>query len=98
MKGCPQTRVDVRTVEIGSELFVYDDRKRLQHHLNSTARRIWELCDGTHSVDEIVAEIRRLFPGEPEERVRADVERTLELMRERELLVWVTAEVPREDR
>ncbi|UCF67134.1 MAG: PqqD family protein [Acidobacteriota bacterium] len=91
----PQARVDVKVVDLGSELLIIDDRRRRFHFLNSTARRIWDLCDGTHSRNEIEAEIARLFPATPVERVRHDVDKALEELEREEVIVWVAAELPR---
>ncbi|WP_344548430.1 pyrroloquinoline quinone biosynthesis peptide chaperone PqqD [Actinomadura fulvescens] len=33
--------------------------------LNETAARILRLCDGEHSVDDIVTELGQAFPGAP---------------------------------
>ncbi len=89
MGQCPQARVDLRVVDLGSELMVCDDRKRLVHILNSTARRIWDLCDGTHQIDEISLEVSRLFPEQSPEVVRRDVESALTALGENEMIAWV---------
>lgn len=87
----PQARVDVRSVDLGSELVIYDERHGLFHILNATARRIWQLCDGVHGVNEIVGEMTRLFPHTPAETLRQDVDRTLASLKEKEVIVWSEA-------
>ncbi len=88
MNCLPQARVDVRNVDLGSELVIYDERHGLFHILNSTARRIWQLCDGSHGVDDIVGEMTRMFPQTAVATLRQDVERTLASLREKEVIVW----------
>jgi hypothetical protein len=87
MNCLPQARVDVRNVDLGSELVIYDERHGLFHILNSTARRIWQLCDGSHGVDDIVGEMTRMFPQTAVETLRQDVERTLASLKEKEVIV-----------
>lgn len=51
-----------------------DGRQRLA--LNDTALALWDLCDGSHSVDEMVAAIVELFHADPDS-VRRDVDRAI---------------------
>ncbi len=97
MRDCPQARVDVRVVDLGSELMICDDRRKLVHILNSTARRIWDLCDGTHSVREISEEVNRLYPAVEVGQIQRDVEQALGSLDEKEMIVWVTEEVEAEE-
>jgi hypothetical protein len=88
MNCSPQARVDVRNVDLGSELVIYDERHGLFHILNSTARRIWQLCDGTHGVEDIVGEMSRMFPHTAVGTLRQDVERTLASLKDKEVIIW----------
>lgn len=92
MKDCPRARVDIRSVDLGSELIVYDERTRQVHVLNPTARRIWQLCDGTHQIEDIVAEIARLFPQAPVDTVESDVRSTLDELDGQGVVVWTAVE------
>ncbi len=92
MTQCPQVRVDLKVVDLGSELMVRDDGKDQTHLLNSTARRIWELCDGTHRVDEIAAQVSRLFPEAEAEIVRRDVDAAILDLGAKGAIVWVDAD------
>lgn len=58
--------------------------------LNSTARIIYELCDGLHSVEEIVWHIKNNFKGEEIgiDRLRKDVYDCLYSLRNMELISW----------
>ena len=48
------------------------------HALNPTARLIWDLCDGAHTLAAIEAALREAFEVPVERDVAADVRRTLE--------------------
>ena len=55
------------------------------HALNASALAIWELCDGTTTVDEMVRAIVELTDAEPSEAER-DVVRTLNELADRGLV------------
>ncbi len=54
--------------------------------LNPVGSRIWELCDGTRSTDEVVAAICAVFEVD-EEVARADLAEILDELRAEQLLV-----------
>ncbi len=39
--------------EVGNEIVVYDQKNHASHSLNAMATRIWELCDGHNTIDDI---------------------------------------------
>jgi PqqD family protein of HPr-rel-A system len=47
------------------------------HVLNNTAARIWELCDGSHSLEQIAASLCEQYDVSEEE-AGTDVRNTLE--------------------
>jgi hypothetical protein len=50
----PKARQTGFTVqEVAGELVIYDEKRHRVHNLNSTAARVWKLCDGTISEAEI---------------------------------------------
>jgi hypothetical protein len=79
-------------MDLGSELMICDDARELVHVLNTTARRIWDLCDGTHEREDIVDAVAQLFPEMPDQRIREDVEQALKTLEDKELLVWTEPE------
>jgi|GEM_PF-644013 len=68
--------LEIRTV--GPDVLVHDATHAKVHVLNRAAARVLELCDGTLGVDALAA---RLAAGTsaPPERVRADVQRIVEV-------------------
>lgn len=47
----------VDVYDLGEELLIYSDEHELGITLNASSKQIWQLCDGTHSLDEIAAAI-----------------------------------------
>jgi Coenzyme PQQ synthesis protein D (PqqD) len=58
---CPKWRADVSVRLIDGEGVVLDRRAGLIHHLNHTARYIWDQCDGRFTVAEIADQLARTF-------------------------------------
>lgn len=92
----PRARVDLKSVDLESELLIYDERRRLVHLLNSTARRIWQLCDGSNGIEQITREVQRLFPEVHADQVRRDVQQSLGALESQDIIVWVSEEVGNE--
>jgi hypothetical protein len=54
----PQARTTGVVVEqLAEEVLVYDLKRDRAHCLNLAAARVWEKCDGKHTVAEIAAEV-----------------------------------------
>ena len=63
--------------EIDGETMLYDPSSESIHVLNPAAAVIWQLCDGEHNVEAIVAALGRTFAGTEAADLRADVAETL---------------------
>jgi coenzyme PQQ biosynthesis protein PqqD len=57
--------------------------------LDDVGARIWELCDGEHSVDEVAAALRAEFEADGAD-IEADVNSFVTELRDEQLLVPVT--------
>lgn len=57
----PKRRAGVRAKDIGGETILYDTDREAIHVLNATAGVVWELCDGSHSVQEIAGRLAEAF-------------------------------------
>ena len=74
----PLRKPGIIVLDIGHETLLYNVRGKAVHILNPTARLIWELCDGVHTVAEIEQAIRSKFSVVSEHDVSGDIQRTLE--------------------
>ncbi len=63
--------------DLGDEYLFYDGDSDSVHVLNGTAREIYLLCDGKHSVDQLVEAVLERYEID-EATAREDVEATLE--------------------
>lgn len=59
----PRVRADIVTHILDDELIVYDPETSQSFALNSTARVVWMLCDGTHTLGDIVDEVTARIVG-----------------------------------
>ena len=79
MKDMPTRREDVIVKNIDEqETMLYDPETEALHILNPTAELIWELCDGKHTAEDMVAAIQERYTGAQGNDVLGDVRKTLE--------------------
>ena len=62
--------------ELGDEISVYNGVHESALVLNTTAADVWRLCDGQHTIPDIVALISRAYGQDPS-LIRDDVVRTI---------------------
>jgi pyrroloquinoline quinone biosynthesis protein D len=69
----PTPKTDVSLQRVGQEAILHDRGNGRAHVINESAAQIWELCDGQHTVDQIVSAFAAAY-GLPTADVRADVQ------------------------
>ncbi len=74
--------------DMDEEVLVYDPVVDRTHRLNSSATLIWELCDGTRSLEDIARALTEQFEVEFEIALQ-DARTVLEQLREEQLLTGV---------
>ena len=70
-------RCDLTVRDLGSELILYDEASETYHVLNDTARRIWDLLDGTRNGAAIEEAFVSLYPQVEKERLERDLMKAL---------------------
>jgi hypothetical protein len=91
----PRRRHDVRLYDKELRSYLAVPGRRVAHELNPTARAVWELCDGTTTIDELVDAIRQVFSVDRAVAV-ADVTAVVDQLEAAGLVAW--AEAPNEAR
>ena len=76
----PVRKRGVSTYEVMHELVLYDAEQEAALSLNVSAKAIWELCDGHHTVADISRELAETL-GCAVADLQADVEATVEQFR-----------------
>lgn len=64
-----------------------EDEKSAGMRLNSVGKDLWNLCDGTRTLDDIVEQLLEEYEGEPEE-IRNDVQKVISNLKEKEFLTY----------
>jgi hypothetical protein len=82
----PQRRERVLTQHAAGTLVLLDLDGGQYYSLDEVSARVWELCDGEHEVDRIVAAISTEYEA-PVETIYEDVLAFLEEMEDEKLLV-----------
>jgi len=69
----PLRNSDILLQEIGDEVFLYNPNNDALHVLNTTARSVWNQCDGTHTLEEIINYLCNTYQLPEEANVYKDV-------------------------
>ena len=77
---------DVSAFPLDDDLVLYDARQGIGYVLNSTAARIWELCDGSRTVAAVAREIAAAYEL-PYQQALADVDEFVADLRRAGLLI-----------
>lgn len=86
----PKRKPDIVAKDIGREIILYSSKQEGIHILNPTARLIWELCDGEHTLGEMEQALRANFSIPPNYNVIEDIQKTLDMFVTKELLTHPT--------
>lgn len=81
----PIRSADVALQRVGREAILYDRRRGLAHVINESAARIWELCDGSATQEQIAGALAASYDM-PATAVYDDVARILASFRELQVL------------
>jgi hypothetical protein len=57
----PMKKEGILSRKTGDEWVLYDTDEKSVHIVNDTAEFIWNLCDGTHTLKDIVERMRDTF-------------------------------------
>jgi pyrroloquinoline quinone biosynthesis protein D len=57
----PCRRADVVLQDVGGEAILIDPHTDEAHVLNGSAARLWQLCDGERTMDELAAEFGAVY-------------------------------------
>jgi hypothetical protein len=85
----PLRRTAASTVELDDNVAVYDDVGQLLILLNTSAAAVWERCDGTTPVDDMVRELAAAHGADATE-IALDVRQTVDKLMELGLVVRAT--------
>ncbi len=87
LQHLPRRRTDVLLMDEDTRSTLIDPDVGTTHVLNPTARAIWELCDGTTTLDELVNAICEVFSVPHGEALR-DVAAVLGQLEQAGLVTW----------
>jgi len=73
----PLKRKDVVCRKIGEDTVLYNAETRLVHIINSSAEKVWQLCDGKNDIDKIKKEIEAEYAVKEKDHVLKDIKNIL---------------------
>ena len=74
---------------MGAETILYTDQMDAVHVLNRTARLIWSLCDGNHTLADLEQAVRAKFAVREQYDLLPDIRQALAILLEKGLIVAV---------
>lgn len=78
MNDKPLQRQDVTFKQLDeTETMLYDPKTDALHILNPTAKLIWKLCDGEHTLEDMVAALETQFTGTEGKDISGEIQTTL---------------------
>jgi len=72
----PVRRPEMEWVDLDGEVVVYDTARARLHRLNTSAASVWSECDGTTTVEQVIAATVERYTG-PNDEIARDVRDTL---------------------
>jgi hypothetical protein len=86
MSNYPKRRSNLSWRQLGDFTLILDSQINKEvHHLNDVGALIWELCDGSHSIDEIKDQLCNEYDVTPDIALD-DINSLLEEMQQKGLL------------
>ncbi|HLC17397.1 MAG TPA: PqqD family protein [Thermodesulfobacteriota bacterium] len=82
----PLRKESVREELLSDELMLYDPGTDSVHILNGSAKTIWRMSDGGHTIGEMEERLRREFSVGKERDVRGDIEKVITELSEKGML------------
>jgi len=85
-ESCPKRAEQVIAQKASNDLLLFNIDDGNYYSLNEIGSRIWDLCDGTHSVPQLVAALAAEYDA-PREDLENDVAELLESLQSGKLIV-----------
>jgi len=76
----------VLSEQLGTELILYDSAQKVIHVLNNTAAIIFQLCDSSHTEEEIAQALVESFEGIEHVQAYEDVKQMLDVLEAKDLV------------
>jgi Coenzyme PQQ synthesis protein D (PqqD) len=85
LQSSPQRKAQVISQKASNDFLLFNMDDGNYYSLNEVGSRIWELCDGNHTVAQLVTALQTEYDA-PSETLQADVLEMLENLRSGELI------------
>ena len=86
VSSCPKRKEQIIVQKGAQEILQFNMDDGSYYALNEVGYRIWELCDGTHGMAEIVCALAKEY-GVPAEIIETDILELLDDLRSKNLIV-----------
>jgi hypothetical protein len=91
--GCPRRKEQIIAQKGTDEVLLFNMEDGSYYALNEVGNRIWELCDGTHGMAEMVCVLAKEYNA-PAEMIETDILEVLGDLRSKDLIVETRKDRP----
>jgi hypothetical protein len=85
LDSCPKRKDEVIAQQASSAMLLLDMGDGSYYSLNDVGGRVWELCDGTHTVSQLVSTLAMEYDV-PSQTLESDILELLDSLREKSLI------------
>ena len=87
-------RQNLKTKRVSGDLVLYDPSNGDVHMLNATAARVFQLCDGSHTPEEMAKVLVESFDGVDYAQAFEDVKSALDTLEAKNLVLRLEHQIP----
>ncbi|MGD0966223.1 MAG: PqqD family protein [Candidatus Acidiferrales bacterium] len=87
LESCPKRRDQVIAQKASNDFLLFNMENGSYYSLNDVGSRIWELCDGNHSVSQLVGALAAEYNA-PAEVLEKDIVDLLQGLEDGKLILW----------
>ncbi len=88
---CPKRQEQIIVQKGSNDVLLFNMEDGSYYALNEVGNRIWELCDGTHGVAQLVAVLAKEYDA-PAKIIEMDIQEVLDELRSKKLIVDCTGD------
>jgi hypothetical protein len=86
LDGCPRRKKQIIAQKGADDVLLFNMEDGSYYALNEVGNRIWELCDGTHGMAEMICVLAKEYNA-PAEMIETDILEVLADLRSKDLIV-----------
>lgn len=83
----PKAKENLTIQDLGDETLIYDPESEKVHVLNATAQAIWNLCDGSHTIEDIQKSLANTYPQVSQNDLLTDINTIVDDFKDKKIII-----------